>query len=248
MDKLNEKRKKLIKTYLGLALFIFFIAIIAILIFRYSVEGEKNLPFNLTSIRVISTAEGNSKAVSENAWNVDIIQKNDFYFYFEKNPEYKKEEAISKITFENFEFKKISDKGNISIYKPSSDSILYYYNDEYKVDNSISYNGALNTNIQSLEIGNQGGLIGFSIALTDLGDYTKSDNSDMIYDGTLLSKLDLTMEDISMEISFDVIIETASNKKFKSTLYFDLPTGNIIEEGRSVLDKNNPQDVIFKRF
>lgn len=248
MDKLSEKNKKLIKTCLGLTVFIFVIAIIIILVFRYSIEGERNLPFNLTSIRVISTAEGNSTEVSESAWNVDIIQKNDFYFYFEKNPEYKKEESISKITFENFEFKRASDKGNISIYKPSADSILYYYNDEYKINNNISYNGALSTNLPSLEIGNQGGLIGFSIALTDLGNYTKSDNSDMVYDGTLLSKLNLTMEDISMEVSFDVIIETASNKKFKSTLYFDLPTGNIIEEGRSVLDKNNSKDVIFKRF
>lgn len=248
MNKLSEKSKKLIKTYLSLALFILFIAIIIILVLRYSIEGEKNLPFNLTSIRVISTAIGDNKEDLENSWNLDIIQKNDFYFYFEKNPEYKREESISKITFENFEFKKSSDKGTINIYKPSENSILYYYNDEYKLDNSISYSGALNTNIQSLEIGNQGGLIGFSIALTDLGNYTKSDNSDMVYDGTLLSKLDLTMEDISMEVSFDVIIETASNKKFKCTLYFDLPTGNIIEEGRSVLDKNNSQDVIFKRF
>lgn len=248
MNKLSEKSKKLIKTYLSLALFILFIAIIIILVLRYSIEGEKNLPFNLTSIRVISTAIGDNKEDLENSWNLDIIQKNDFYFYFEKNPEYKREESISKITFENFEFKKSSDKGTINIYKPSENSILYYYNDEYKLDNSISYSGALNTNIQSLEIGNQGGLIGFSIALTDLGNYTKTDNSDMVYDGTLLSKLDLTMEDISMEVSFDVIIETASNKKFKCTLYFDLPTGNIIEEGRSVLDKNNSQDVIFKRF
>lgn len=245
MSKLS---KKLIKTYSIVAVCVFIIATIIILLFRYSVEGEKKLPFNLTSIRIISTAGGNSEVNSENNLNLDIIQNNDFYFYFEKNPDYKKDESISKITFENFEFKKLSDKGIVNIYKPSANSIPYYYNDEYKVNNSISYNGALSTNLPSLEIGNQGGLIGFSVALTDLGSYTKDDNSDMVYDGTLLSKLDLTMEDISMEISFDVIIETASNKKFKATLYFDLPTGNIIEDGMSVLDKTNFEDVVFKRF
>lgn len=245
MSKLS---KKLIITYSIIAICIFIIATIIILLFRYSVEGEKNLPFKLTSIRIISTAEGNSQENSENSWILDIIQKNDFYFYFEKNPEYKREEAISKITFENFELKKSSNKGTMNIYKPSAGAIPYYYNDEYKIDNSITYNGALSTNLPALEISNQGGLIGFSIALTDLGNFTKSDNSDMVYDGTLLSKLDLTMEDIAMEISFDVIIETTSNKKFKTTLSFDLPTGNVIEDGRSVLDKANFDDVIFKRF
>lgn len=245
---MNKLSRKLIKTYSIVAVCVFIIATIIILLFRYSVEGEKKLPFNLTNIRIISTAEGDIKENSESNLNLDITQKNDFYFYFEKNPEYKKEEAISKITFENFEFRRSSDKGTINIYKPSANSILYYYNDEYKTDNSITYNGALSTNLPSLEIGNQGGLIGFSVALTDLGSYTKNDNSDIVYDGTLLPKLDLTMEDISTEISFDVIIETASNKKFKATLYFDLPTGNIIEDGRSVLDKNNFEDVIFKRF
>lgn len=248
MDKLSEKRKKLIKICLCLALFIFFLATIIILVFRYSIEGEKNLPFNLISIKVASTATGNNNETSENYWDLDIIQKNDFYFYFEKNPDYKKEESISKITFENFEFRRTSDKGIVNIYKPNEDLINYHYTDEYKIDNSISYSGALNTNLHALEIGNQNGLIGFSIALTNLGNYTKNDNSDMVYDGTLLSKLDLTMEDISMEVSFDVIIETASNKKFKCTLYFDLPTGNIIEEGRFVLDKSNSPDIIFKRF
>lgn len=245
---MNKLSKKLIITYSIIAICIFIIATIIILLFRYSVEGEKNLPFNLTSIKVVSTATGNNNDTSENYWDLDIIQKNDFYFYFEKNPEYKKEETISKITFENFEFKKLPNKGTINVYKPDENLIDYHYTDEYKIDNSISYSGALNTNIHSLEIGNQNGLIGFSIALTDLGNYTENDNSGIVYDGTLLSKLDLTTEDIAMEVSFDVIIETASNKKFKSTLYFDLPTGNIIEEGRSVLDKNNFDDVIFKRF
>lgn len=245
MSKLS---KKLIKTYSIVALCVFIIATVIILLFRYSVEGEKNLPFELANIWVISTAQGNSEVNSENNLSLDIIQNNDFYFYFKKNPNYKKEESISKITFENFEFRKSSDKGIVSIYKPLENSIFYNYTDECKVNDNISYNGALSTNLSSSEISNQGGLIRFSVALTDLGHYTKDNNSDLVYDGTLLSKLDLTMEDISMEVSFDVIIETVSNKKFKCTLYIDLPTGNIIEEGRSVLDKSNSEDIIFKRF
>lgn len=248
MNKLSEKNKKLIKTYSFLALFIFIIAIIIILVLRYNIEGEKNLPFKITSIRVVSTAQSNNNADLEHKWNLDIIQKNDFYFYLEKNPDYKKEESISKITFENFKIEKSSDKGNVNIYKPSANSMLYYYTDEYIVENNISYGGALVTNIPSLEISNQGGLIGFSIALKDLGNYISNDDTEIIHNGTLLSKLNLTNEDISMKISFDIVIETNSNSKFKSTLEFDLPTGNIIEDGLSILEKDNLDDIVFKRF
>lgn len=248
MDKLNEKNKKLIKICIAITVCIFIIATITILALRYNTEGEKNLPFKITSIRIISTAQGDNQADTENKWNLDIIQKNDIYFYIEKNPDYSKEDSISKVTFENFKFEKVSDKGTVNIFKPSTNSILYYYTDEYKIDNELSYNGALTTNIPSLEIGNQGGLIGFSVAIKDLGSYITNEDSEIIHDGTLLSKLNLTQEDISMKLSFDVIIETSSKKKFKATLNFDLPIGNIIENGMAVLNKENLNDIVFKRF
>lgn len=245
MSKHSTKNEKIIKKPLIIGTLVIIIAIITIFVLRYNVEGEKNMPFIITNIRVISTAQAD--IADDNQNNLNIIQKNDFYFYLEKNQEYKKEDSISKITFENFNIKKSTDKGTTNIYKPSPNTILYSYTDEYKIENSISYNGGLNTNLASLEIGNQGGLIGFSITLEDLGIYTIN-NDAVTYDGTILSKLNLTNEDIAMEVTFDVIIETTSNKKFKSTLTFNLPTGNIIEEGRSVLDKNDFDDIVFKRF
>ena len=140
MNKISEKNKKLIKISSIIAVSILIIAIIVILALRYNIEGEKNLPFKITSIRVVSTAQGNNQEDAENKWNLDVVQKNDFYFYLEKNPDYNKEDSISKITFENFKIEKSSDKGTVSIYKPSTNSILYYYNDEYKIENSILSN------------------------------------------------------------------------------------------------------------
>lgn len=245
MSKHSNKNEKIIKKPLIIGALVIIIAIITIFSLRYNVEGEKNMPFIITNIRVISTAQAD--IADDNQNNLNIIQKNDFYFYLEKNQEYKNEDSISKITFENFNIKKSNDNGSTNIYKPSPNTILYSYIDEYKIENSISYNGGLNTNLASLEIGNQGGLIGFSVALSDLGIYTKTDDT-ITYDGTILSKINLTNEDIAMEVTFDVIIETTSNKKFKSTLTFNLPTGNIVEEGRAVLDKNDFTDVVFKRF
>lgn len=245
MNNLSEKNKKSIKVCITIALFVFIVSIIAIVMIRYNTEGEKNLPFQISSIKIISTAEGEN---TEDKLNLNIVQKNDIYFYIDKNPDYSKEDSITKVSFENFNFEKSSDKGTINIYKPSTNLRLYSYTDEYKVDNELSYVGALTTNLPSLEIGNQGGLIGFSIATKDLGNYVINENADTIHNGTLLSKLNLTSEDISMKVSFDVIIETSSKNKFKTTLNFDLPTGNIVEDGVSVFNKEDFSDIVFKRF
>ena len=246
MNKISEKNKKLIKISSIVVAAIILITIVLTLIIKYNVEGEKNLPFKIVNLKIASTAQANNIADAENRWNLDIIQKNDFYFYIEKNPNYKKEDSISKITFENFKIEKKLDNTSVGIYKPSSNSILYSYTDDYKVDNSITYSGNLSTNISALEIGNQGGLIGFSIAQT-LGNYTTNDDAEVIHNGLLVAKLNLNSDDIHLKITFDVIIETTSNKKFKATLSFDLPSGNIVEDGVSILNKDNFDDVVFKR-
>lgn len=245
MGKHSKQNEKIIKKPLIIIVLVITIATIIIFSLRYNVEGEKNLPFIITNIKIISTAQAD--IVDDNQNNLNIIQKNDFYFYLEKNQDYKKEDSISKVTFENFNIEKSMDKGVVNIYVPSLNASSYSYTNEYKIENSISYNGGLNTILPSLEIGNQGGLIGFSVALEDLGSYTKTDDT-VTYDGTILSKLNLTNEDIAMKITFDVIIQTSSNKQFKSTLTFSLPVGNIIEDGTSALEKNNFDDVVFKRF
>lgn len=234
--------KNIIKMSIIISISIFIIATVAILVICYNTDGEKNLPFSITNIRVASTIVGNE---TTDKFKSNIIQKNDFYFYIEKNSNYTKEDSISKITFENFNFDKKSDKGVINIYIPSTTSNLYTYSDEYKVENELSYTGSLSTNLPSLEISNQGGLIGFSIAISNLGTYGAEE---VLYDGTLLSKLGLTMDDIFMKVSFDVIIETSSHNKFKTTLTYDLPTGNIIEEGMCMLEQTDLNDIVFKRF
>lgn len=248
MNKISEKNKKLIKISSISVISIIIIAIIIIFILKYNIEGETNLPFKITSIRVASTAQGINIDDAENKWNLDIVQKNDFYFYLEKNSDYNKEDSIDNITFENFIIEKKSSIGNVNIYKPSTNSILYSYTDEYKIQNNISFTGALSTNIPALEIGNQGGLIGFSIAINDLGNYITNDNSEIIHNGTLLSKINLTNDDIAIKVSFDIIIKTTSNKQYKSTLTFDLPVGNIIEDGMYILEKENLDDIVFKRI
>lgn len=241
-------KKRIIHIYI----IIFVIAIILltslICIFKYNIEGETNMPFNLKKMSIISTAQSDTTQNTEGVWHANIIQKNDFFFTFEKNEKHKKEDIITKIRFENFNITKTNEKGNIEIYRPSNTNNGYTYSEQYLVKESLEYVGGLSTNTEILEINNQGGLIGFSIITKNLGEYIFNKNEILPSDGTMLNKANIVEEDISFKVSFDLIIETDSEHQFKSNITVDLPVENILETGIGKLEDNSLKNVVFKRL
>jgi len=222
--------------------------IAALIMFKYHVEGETNLPFELKKINIISTAESDLSKDEEETWHAAILQKNDIFFTIDKNSNYKKEELIKKVSFENFQIIKINENMVVEIYRPTTSASTYNYSDEYKVQNALEYIGGQSTNTEILQINNQGGLIGFSITSDNLGEYIFSENEKLPSDGRLLAKAGIKSEDINFKVSFDIIIETESDHKFKANIVLDLPTGNILEEGVGSLEDTKLENVIFKRF
>lgn len=59
----NNRRKKIIKSIVAL-LVATLITVVASIMIKYYVEGETNMPFNLSKIMVISNAQGISKGDS----------------------------------------------------------------------------------------------------------------------------------------------------------------------------------------
>ena len=68
---------------------------------KYAVEGENNMPFELSQLIVVSTAEGVENNQNENIWNFDLMQNNDVYLYIGKNKSYKETEIIKRIIINN---------------------------------------------------------------------------------------------------------------------------------------------------
>lgn len=248
MKQTSFSKKRIIHIYVVILIVALVILTVATLMFKYHVEGEKNLPFNLSAINIISTAESNITQDENQIWHAGILQKNDIYFVIEKNSNYKKEEAIRKITFDNFIITKSNENMEINIYKPTTSVNTYKYEDEYKIENSLEYIGGQATNTELLQINNQGGNIGFSITADNLGEYTFAENEKVPSDGRLLAKAGIAEKDVKFKVTFDLIIETESNHKFKSNITLDLPTGNILEEGVGSYKDTELKDVIFKRF
>lgn len=248
MKQNSFSKKRIIHIYVVIFIVVMLILIAALFMFKYHVEGEKNLPFKVKKINIISTAESSLNQDENGVWHAGILQKNDISFIIEKSSKYKKEEAIKKISFNNFKIIKQNENMLVNIYRPTSSVNTYNYIDEYKVQNSLEYFGAQETCTEEFQINNQGGLIGFSVTSDNLGEYIFTENEKVPSDGKLLAKAGINSEDMNFKLSFDLIIETETGHKFKSNIILDLPTGNILEDGVGTLEDTELNDVIFKRF
>ena len=247
MKENSFSKKRIIHIYVVIFIIVVIFLTAGFFIIRYQVEGEKNLPFKLKKINVISTAESDIKQDDEENWHAGIMQENDIFLVIEKNEEYKKVDTIKNIKLENFRISKTNEDMQIKIYRPKSNEFDYLYSEEFQVLDNIEFNGDLQTNIENLKINNQGCTVGFSIAVENLGEYKFSLNEKVPSDGKLLAKAGLKTEDIEFTICFDLIMETGNGNKFKSTIKLKLPTGNILKEGVSTYEDTDLKDVIFKR-
>ena len=86
--------------------------VVGMLVLRYNVEGEKNMPFELSKITIISSQEGIDDGQTDTRWSFDVHQANDIYLYIEKNNEYDKTEIIKSININNFQIE-TENKDNV---------------------------------------------------------------------------------------------------------------------------------------
>lgn len=248
MHELGLKARKVIRFFIVVFILTLIITIICLLMLKYAVEGEENMPFELSQLIMVSTAEGiDAENETEDTWNFDLAQNNDVYIYISKNKNYKDTEIIKKITLSNFKVEEGPNKGRITIYRPSeNEEKIYEYNENYIINNEIIYTGSELANAKKLEIANQGGIIILRLSNKDLGKYTSNDET-ITHDGTILAKAGINYEDIKCKINFDITIELASGTKFTGSLILDLPAGNITTAGTADIEKTDFKDIVFKR-
>ena len=245
MNKIvKEKLKEAILLFI---IIIAFGSVLAIML-KYENEGEKNMPFDLTEMLVVSSVDETVKAENPENYkrNLNLNQYNDVYLKFEKNKNFEEVAYIENITIENINIKNKNEK-NINVYMPSNvEDKLFLYEDNFKVENNLTYKGSNQDNQKNLEIGNQGGRILFRIVNQNVGEYVSNDEVDISYDGTLLKNIGISEENIKFSVSFDLIIET-NISKYKGKINIDLPCGNILEEGVCNINKTDFKNVAFKR-
>lgn len=243
------QRKKSKEKYVILFFLILTFCTTFFIMYKYHVEGEKNLPFNITKLIVVSSAKTEDIEINQNTYEANVIQKNDIYIAVEKNKKYSKEDAIKKITFNNFKVIEPGEKGSLKFYRTSQEQNTFEYTENYEIKNSVEYTGSKETNLklENMTIANQGGLIELSFVINDLGKITYSENDNIVTDGSLLKRLQLTNEYIKAKVSFDIFIELSSGNTFKTTVVLELPTGDIATEGVAT-NEIELSKLVFKRI
>lgn len=246
--KISElKGKKIVHICVILGIIVLILIIAGIIMLRYQVEGETNLPFELSKMIVVSTAESNEiEAAADTKWNFSVNQYNDIYLEIQKNDEYTKNTNIKNITFENFVIEKNSGAENIKLYRANSEGKVVE-DEAHLVGSSLTYKGEKETNLDELKISNQGSIILLRSVNQNVCE-VRSNDEEIVHDGTLLAKGNANSEDLNYKLSFDIIIETSRNIKYKGTITIDLPTGDVQTQGKTQLEKTDFSDVIFKRM
>lgn len=231
-----------------IAIIIIIITIVISIVIKYDVEGEKSLDYSVQKILITShvdAKDSNSKN-SDSLWNIELKNDNNIYIYIKKNNEETKE-TIKEIKINNFKITQKPSIGNIKIYRPTGNlgNDLYKQSEQDYFNSEIIYKGATVDTLKNLEIRNEGGMIGFRISLEDLGNYTS--NETVVYNGSLLSKIGITNEQMKFNFSFDLSITLDNNISFIGNFNLDLPCGDIINENEPYIELTNFNNVIFKR-
>lgn len=233
----------------NIALFVIVIILITVIsiIIKYYVEGEKNMPFNISKVMVISSASGTQKENSKIKWDVELDQNNDIYINIVRNKNYGTKEIIDKVIIDNIKIEETPKVGEIKNYRPSEEIQNFKNTKEYQIEDKLEYQGGEESDITNLKIANQGGLIVIRYSNPKIGNYKSDQDTQISYDGTLLGKIGLTSEQIKFKVSFDILMELKSGKKYKANLILEMPKGDLEKEGTTNYEINGDK-IVFKRY
>ena len=239
--------KKIFNICIGITLTVAIIFVILILVVKYNVEGESNLPFEIGKIVLVSSSEGIDKANDTNRWAFDLEQSNDIYIYIQGNDQYTKTEIIEKVILDNFKINKENQIGVSKIYRPSTQENEMFNNSEEYEASQIIYEGNTQTNIKELQISNQGGIAAFRVGNNNIGEYISNEQEEV--DHTQLLKLaNVDEQDLKEKVSFDITIELKGGKKYKTTKEIEFPVSGVVENGSTNKELTDLTDVVFKRI
>ena len=217
------------------------------LILKYQVEGESNMPFKITKISIVESVEGMENESAGEKWSFGVNQNNDIYIYLEKNSSYGKTEIIDSVEIKNNNANKQKNLGELKFYKPVGDEKRMFINLPENEITDITYSGELESNIKEQKISNQGGIVAFRYGINNLSQYV-SETDEQIDHSQLLKLTNITQEDLQTNLTFDIIINLNSGKKYQAPISIDIPTDEIIEKGTVGIDETDLENIIFKRI
>ena len=243
---MKSKKRKTLELSGIIIIIVIVVTIVCIALLKYHVEGETDMPYILKQMVIISTANGKNTTQTENKWNIEIYQNTDVYFEIERNSEHKSNENIKNIKIQNIQI--IGNEKNMpKAYMPSTDTEqMFNYTENNIIQNDLIYIVDKNKDIKNKKITTEGGIIAISFCIPNIANYIGNDDK-ISYDGTLLKKAGIIIEDIQANIKLDLILETETGKKYKAEISMNVPEEDITETGITIKEDTQLENVVFKR-
>lgn len=241
----SRTKSKIFKLVLTIVMTMALIFIVMMWLLTYHEEGETNIPFKISKITIISSTDGTQSTNTQSQWAINVNQNNDIYLYINKNKNYGKTELIENIKISNFNITKQTEKGEVKIYKTTTEESKMFSNAQEFEISELSYKGELESNIKQAKVSNQGGLIVFRCANNNISQYIADNIAEVNYN-QLLQMTKVVEEDLKLSISFDLEIKILNKKTYQTTISLDLPVGDIITHGTTNLEITNLEDIVFK--
>ncbi len=199
--------------------------------------------FEINKITFFSSANAKNKNISANSYTIEnLYQYTDIAFFIINNKEEKTlENTFKKVSIENIKINNRPIEGNPQLYFKS----INHFSKSEIIDTNLIQN-KLEFKITSedktdLEAPTLYNNLANPITLSYLNqniktDYTLTDTSSAItYDGTLLKKCNILLNNLYCNLSFDIFITNNLEQKFKSTIFIDIPLEN---ENKTIYDGN----------
>ena len=238
-------RKKVLKIVVTIAIIISILFVVMMWLLTYHEEGETNIPFKISKIVLISSTDGVKAEGLQTQWAIDVNQNNDIYLYIDKNKNYGKTELIENVKISNFNISKETEKGQIKIYKPTTEESKMFRNTQEFEINEITYTGELESNIKQSQISNQGGLIVFRCANNNISQYISTSATEVNYN-QLLKLTNVKQADLNLRLSFDIEIKIVNKKTYQATVELELPVQDVITNGTTNLEITDLENIVFK--
>lgn len=241
----GQNKVKVLKKYAFIAFLLIAICISILLMVKYNVEGEKNLPLELKEIEIRSIIYAQSNN-AENILESSVEQDNDIYIKFKDND--KIERQVENIKIENLKIEKVKDIGTIKVLKPTSNQNQNYFQNstEDYTGKTLEYSANTVDNFEKQEFAQNDGMILFRISNQNLGTYILTEDG-VQYNENLLEQLGTNSEEIKLNVTFDIVLMVSDKEQYKGTINLELPAQKFGENGRVSKSITDFSDVVFKK-
>ena len=145
------------------------------------------------------------------------------------------------------------NENNLAIFRRRQVGLIYQFynlipilNVEENITKDLKYEVAEKADMKEMKITNQGGIMVFRCSNCDIANYVAND--EQINHNELLKKANISLEELKINIKFDISIKLDSGKIYKASIPLELPLEDVIENGTASKEFTDMSKYVFKRI